>query len=283
MAVTEKIESRAMHFSREIQSLPRKFICTWNDFNNGGDGIISLPVIGSYYSPARPDLICTDIQVNPVPENTDYCHVDCTFSNFGQPFPQNQPETIASIEQVFDFTFSPSDNETYWDFGLKAAKTWTERYQTFVGDTEAYVPPRIPEGPQITLTLGFNVNSWDLDIVEKAIGCVNTNKFLEAYIDRYVIDTEGEEINVEAIDYTGDDAEKWLFAGFHSEIVGRDPGSASSRYPNYRVTETFLYSGPWWTWNAPYDITDYQPYQKADFDKLPKPDESSVSIEYGLR
>lgn len=279
MAIEERVSSRDQHYTRDIDTITQIFTATWAEAEAKTDGTNSLPYLGTPFSPARPDLIIVDERRRALPKNDTHCEIIFTYSNGGQPYPQSIPETVASVTQDFDFTYTPSNSDTYYDWGTSKEEEWTDIY----GGTKGNAPPRIPEGPQMTMVISGNVTTWDFDDVKDAIGRVNDRNFLDVYVERWLVSPEGLDIYPERIgfDVPYDDAGYWLFAGFHSELIGRDISSTSG-YPNYRIQETFIYS-PDWKWNAPYGITGYQAYLTTNFTSLPRPTQRNSAFETGLR
>ena len=275
MAVELK-DSREQHYTMDGQAVTVKLMATHAEANALKS--YGLPIVGTKWSNSRPDLIVTDIRIVSVPDNTTHAYIIYTYSVVGKNWPQRIPETVASVNQVFDFQITPSTSDEYWDYtaGDAGIRSWKKVWSDAGGDADN-VPPRVREDATIVMTITGNVHRWSWPIVSSALGRVNSNTFLQTYVDRYVVDPAGNDVAVEAIQYNEghNDAGQWLFAGFRAESIGRAPGVVNQ--PNYQIAETFIWEAD--GWNSVYGVTGYKAYQTASFFQLPRPYAHNVSID----
>ncbi len=281
----ELVDSRSSHITMSGQTLTQKWLVLWGEIEVP---IASgLPVIGTQWTQQRPDLCASDIQVLPVPDNDKYAHYTVTYSTSGKNWPERLPDTIASIQQVFDFQMTPGISDSYFDYGDDASASWAKKWDTSwkaanPGTSPESTPPRVREEATTVMTITANVSFWSWAIVQELMGYVNSEHFFEIYRGRHLNDQLGNQIDVENIGVSGryNDTGKWLFAGFRAEQVGRAV-EGGGNLPNYEITSTFLYEKD--GWNTIYGVTGYKAYQTTTFAALPKPTGSNARIDMGQR
>jgi hypothetical protein len=264
MAITEKYTSRSMHITREGTVLTQVFDCTDSDWNNWV--ALGKPTIGTQWSVWRPDLRVTDIK-NGWESNT-HCVVTVTYSTGGMMYPENRPDKVSSLREVYDYSYTPQTDFKFYNTD-GASKDWEELWDEYKSGTP--VPPRYPSEALITMQRSMNLTQWRWDIIRDSINHVNSDRWLNRVTGR----SKPNENVMLGVSF--DDIGKWLFAGFHSEKVGY----VNQYWPNYEVTYTFLYYDD--GWNTPYGITDIKAYDTAAFKDLPAPDDYDDSENIALR
>jgi hypothetical protein len=256
MAVVELFTSREMHITKEGTTLTRYFSCSNTDWNAGGDGTTTLPIIGDTFSDARPDLRVTDIR-NRWRTNLE-CEVEVTYSKQGMSFRNRETDKVASMRDDFDFGVQAVNALKFHDTDGNA-KEWPALY----GDEDA--PDLIWYRPSITYTAKMYLSNWDWNRVKDTIGKVNSSDFIKQYYIK-----KGEE---ESIDISGDDTGKWLFSGFNATQVSQGV---------YEIIMQFQYNDE--GWNTPHDVSStIKMYGTADFNLLPWPTDYDTTIDDGLR
>lgn len=279
MALTEMTNSYTYDVTRHGETVTRVFRGEWAYIDAGTDGVITLPVIGSRLSDQKRHITCTHIHTVPVPNNNDLAECTVTYSSGGMRWPEYEPETVASVKQVFDFQMSPSLSDAYYDYGTSQMESWKEICAAASIDP---VPPRVPERPFVVMHITGHTNSWDWHDINDCLGKINSTKFLTRWSERWVVDAEGGFSRVERLHvrpgYT--DIGKWLFAGFRAEMVGRDMGPGN--YPHYMIDSTFMYEPN--GWNTPYTgLSGYTAYDSENFDKIPRPQQHRTMTHGSVR
>lgn len=281
--ITEMLHSRTQHFTREGETVTQTWRGDWATINAHGNGSVVLPVIGSPLSDVKPHLTCTDILITPVAGQDDLAEFVATYSSGGQRWPEHLTDSIASVKQVWDFQHTPGVSDEYYDYGDAAIASWAAKCAAS-SPAISPVPPRYKEDSTITMEISGLLNRWGWTDIRDTIGRVNSDTFLEAYTDRYVLDAESRQTWVENITTPGpvyDDTGKWLFAGFHCENIGRDTMHRAQYMPNYRIVETFIWEPE--GWNTIYNVDSYQAYQTAPFSRIPRPTDHGSNFNMAIR
>lgn len=275
MAVIEIYTSREMHITKEGTTITQIFSCSNTDWNAGGDGTTTLPIIGEKWSDARPDLCVTDIH-NRWRSNLE-CIVEVTYSRGGFNYPHSLPDTRSSLEETFDFSFQPIqliDEDPFWDFvsvdsdtGTAGTETAWKTHYRITYPSKGIEPNPVPEpAPHIVWTIKMNVSTWSWVTIKNALGKVNDVDFLKQYRVTKSRPPAWE-------DETENDSGFWLFVGFNAVQIGSG---------NIQVTYIFLHSGVR-KWNEPWGVTDMNMYQKMNFWDLPFPEGEDDTVDEGLR
>jgi len=274
MAVVELSGSREMHITKDGSAMTRIYTCSPNDWNNGGDNYITLPIIGDYWDYDRSDLRVTDMRVY-WPTNTQ-ARVEATYSTGGTFHREKLADKVSSIKHTFDFSLEAVDGTTFVDTSGEE-KNWPELWAAAHADyTVENAPPLIYYRPHLVLTERFNISGWDFNVAKDLMGAVNNADFLKQFKDKYP--NQYRDIYY---DVTGDDTGNWLMAGFHVEDTGDF---------NSEIILTYVYD--WDGWNTPFSsqlakkgvsAIETNMYWKEDFDTRPYPENTDDDIDDGLR
>lgn len=264
MAVTELYTTREMHITKEGTTVTRYFTCSNVDFNNGGDGTITLPVVGDIWSDSRPDLRVTDVRVYWL--SNENCRYEATYSTRGMASREQRVNKVSSMRDVFDFNTQTVDVTAG---GFKDTdgnpQIWADLWAAEGGNnTVENAPPLVRYVPNIVWTSIIYQENWIWNDVKDAFGKVNNTDFLKQYYIEH-----GQKVDV-----TGDDTGKWLFAGFNATEVSEGV---------YELTMMFLYDDD--GWNTPYGISSStKMYGTANFrTALPWPTDKDDYVDDGLR
>ncbi len=263
MAITEDWNSREIHNTHEATTLIRIFTMTTSDWESGGDGTITLPVVGQALDADHEDIRVTDIKCAWL-NNTD-CRATYTYSTRGFFNKSKRADKITSNVDSFNFTLGSDSGENFKNF-LGIEKQWSVLWTASGGDrTPENAPPLLKYTPQIVWTQRMYLSTWDFGLIADRVGTINSAPFLKEYLNEQISRRGG------SIIYISGDTWKWLFAGFESTEVG---------YNRHEISMSFVFNDD--GWNTPYGVTTNM-YATYDFNLLPKPNDENSSWDLSLR
>jgi len=213
-----------------------------------------LPLIGDYWSPARPDIRCSDVEIRQLAGNT-HAIITATWSTECGEYRRGRPNQIASWEDSLEITTEETVIESWIDSVTGKPVSWAEMWKAASEDnTDDNRPILTKHTPRMVYTCTVYGSASLIGRFMEAAGKINSTDFI-SQVQTRIMKVKTKESDAIAFH----DAGKLLFMGCR-----RTPTNSE----NYKYELHFLYNHL--GWNNPYnldpDLTgSFEIYESMEF------------------